>query len=118
MVTMNKGIGFGLFGGNEMIGLVINLLGVFLAGYLFIVFDRSESGKRKNIYLLLLSLVIGGGVSNFIDRIFRGGVVDYINFWIIPSFNLADLIITLSVIGVVILTLFESINERSKKRFG
>jgi signal peptidase II len=49
-----------------------------------------------------LGLVIGGSVSNLIDRVRLGHVTDFLDFTYWPSFNLAD---TSIVVGVAILLL-------------
>lgn len=63
------------------------------------------SGKLKSVEVLALSLVLGGGLSNLIDRLARGGIViDFVMIVVGPLrtaiFNLADLLI---VIGLAIL---------------
>lgn len=45
-------------------------------------------------------LVVAGSFSNLIDRFWSGGVIDFINPKIWPSFNIADLAIT---VGLVLL---------------
>lgn len=52
--------------------------------------------KDKKIQLPL-AFVCAGAVSNQFDRIFRNGVVDFIDFKIWPSFNLADSFIFIGV---------------------
>ena len=47
------------------------------------------------------AMILGGGLSNVIDRYFRGGVVDF-KLKYLPAFNLADLLIILGVILVVL----------------
>ena len=42
-------------------------------------------------------LLIGGAVSNLIDRVARGSVVDFIDFSFWPTFNLADVAIVVGV---------------------
>lgn len=57
-------------------------------------------------------LVISGALSNLIDRIAYGGVIDFIHFsingWSWPIFNLADVWI---VCGVIIMLILNSLNE-------
>ena len=51
--------------------------------------------KSKNHFLRMsISFVLGGAIGNFIDRVFRGSVVDFLEFWfgsyMFPVFNVAD----------------------------
>lgn len=79
----NQGIAFGLFPSN--IWLIINLILVlFLA-----IYKKKEIGS---------SFIIAGGLSNLIDRIFRGAIIDFINLKIWPSFNLADIFISMGIV--------------------
>ena len=49
-----------------------------------------------------LFLIIGGGVSNLIDRLyFGGGVIDWIPFFSLTTYNLADLAIFLSMVSLL-----------------
>jgi len=65
--------------------------------------------KLQLLKFLGLSLIIIGAVSNLLDRLFLGYVVDYINFNFWPVFNLAD---TLIVIGCIIYLLAEIFWEK------
>ncbi len=60
-----------------------------------IVILRKSSVTRDS---LAYSLILGGAMGNLIDRIARGYVVDYLDFfwrdWHWPAFNLADVGIT------------------------
>jgi len=49
-----------------------------------------------------LSLVIAGGLSNLLDRFWRGGVVDFIDISIFPVFNVADLLISVGSLTLLI----------------
>ena len=60
----------------------------------------ARSGSRHPVLPAALGLLIGGSVSNLIDRIRLGHVTDFIDFRYWPAFNLADSFI---VLGVVIL---------------
>lgn len=50
-----------------------------------------------------LMLLIAGGLGNFLNRIWHGAVVDFIDFSFWPSFNLADIYLT---VGVFLLIAF------------
>lgn len=55
-----------------------------------------------------LGLVMGGAAGNLADRIFRGDgfldgpVIDWIDLWFIPTFNIADASITVAVVVLLI----------------
>jgi len=51
---------------------------------------------------LAIGLLAGGAIGNLVDRVFRDAVVDFIDFPAWPSFNVADIAITL---GAAILVL-------------
>ena len=52
--------------------------------------------------LLGLSLIILGALSNLLDRLIFGYVIDYINIFIWPVFNLADAMIVVGIIFYII----------------
>lgn len=90
----NSGVAFGLLGGGFKIetfsiGIILIIGWIFLKGLLF--------SKSTSASLLGMALILGGGMSNFLDRLTRGCVVDFIDFKIWPSFNLADTSISLGV---------------------
>jgi len=63
----------------------------------------SFSLRRGAVYIVALSLVVGGGIGNLIDRIFNQCcVVDFMNLGIgslqTGIFNVADVVITFGVI--------------------
>lgn len=49
--------------------------------------------KEKLIYAEIISLafIVGGGLGNLINRIMYGYVVDFLNIYILPVFNVADM---------------------------
>tara|TARA_R110002096_G_scaffold145486_2_gene303205 strand:+ start:1115 stop:1327 length:213 start_codon:yes stop_codon:yes gene_type:complete len=51
-------------------------------------------------------MLLGGALGNVIDRMFRGYVVDYLDFhwqsWHWPAFNLADIFIVMGVAMILI----------------
>lgn len=57
----------------------------------------------SNKYLVFgFPLVIGGLISNIADRFFYSGTIDYLRLWIIPTFNLADVLI---IVGATLIVL-------------
>lgn len=84
----NPGGAFGIFPRKGHIFLIITILAVGLIVYLLF------SSNLRRVYTNLgLALILGGSVGNLLDRLFSGGVVDFIQIWRIPIFNLADLAI-------------------------
>ena len=64
-----------------------------------------------------LSLLIAGLIGNFIHRLFRSEVVDFIDTYIFgynfPIFNVADAALTIGVIVLIIVILFEGKEEKA-----
>ena len=90
IVVYNKGIAFGFLASEWWI--VINF---FILGAIACLI------KRK----LPAGLIISGGISNILDRLFRGAVVDFIDLKIFPIFNFADVFICLGV-GIMLLLFY------------
>lgn len=63
---------------------------------------------ESNIIWILL---IAGGIGNLIDRIRIGMVIDFIQIGNFPVFNLADIYITLSALGIIIFYFFNFQNN-------
>ena len=107
LLVWNTGIGFGLISLESsnyyhVLTTIIGLINVVLIYLLF---------KVKNIYVYLLALIIGGSLGNLLDRIYYSAVPDFIdvhigNFhWFI--FNVADIFITLGIIGIMLVELLK-----------
>ena len=91
----NYGAAWGIFSENSWILTIITpMLIIFITYYLY----KYKNGKGD---LIIGAIVVGGAIGNYIDRIFRGYVVDYIDFKIWPVFNFADVCI---VVGCVLFT--------------
>ena len=101
----NYGIAFSLFdglqdGGRLLLSILILIILIFVAYELFINLKSSIN------YPLGLSLVLGGGVANFIDRFDNGAVTDFIilhyeNIYFPAVFNIADLSISIGAIFII-----------------
>jgi len=106
--VQNSGIAFGLFSSATVI---VTLATAFAVGWMLIFFARS--GARHPVLPAALGLLIGGSVSNLVDRIRLGHVTDFLSFGWWPAFNLADSFI---VIGVAILLVALVVADRRPKR--
>ncbi len=96
---------------------------VVLGGALYIYFGYKDLSAK---YRWLLSAIMGAGLGNMIDRLFRpNGVVDFIDVntygilglprrW--PTFNLADSVLTVSIILFAIFFIISEIKTRREKR--
>jgi signal peptidase II len=93
--VQNSGIAFGLFP-TATLGVIV-LTGVAVS-WMLVFFARS--GGRHPILPVALGLLLGGSLSNLVDRVRLGHVTDFIDFRFWPAFNLADAFI---VAGVAVL---------------
>ena len=106
-LVWNTGIGFGLASLESnifyhMLTAFISIINLILIFLLL---------KAKGSYVYFLALIIGGSLSNLFDRIYYYAVPDFIdihigNFhWFI--FNVADIFITVGIIGLILIELFK-----------
>lgn len=93
--VQNSGIAFGLFSGATAAVTVVTGGAVIWMLWFF-----ARSGARHPVLPAALGLLVGGSLSNLVDRIRLGYVTDFIDFRYWPAFNLADSFI---VVGVLIL---------------
>lgn len=85
----NKGAAFGMLDEHRWVFMVVST--VAIAALLVYIF---KFAPKNNLLRIGLSLVVGGGIGNMIDRVVLGYVVDFLDFcafdfwiWI---FNVAD----------------------------
>lgn len=92
--SKNPGIAFGI----PLPQVLVYLLFIFC--FLALMYLIIQSYKKKNqVLFLTLSIILLGALSNLIDRMVYGYVVDYINILIWPVFNIADVMIVGGVCG-------------------
>jgi signal peptidase II len=90
----NRGAAFGIFSGARWFFVIFTVLVIFC----FTIFVFKKPIKILTFYLSS-SLIIGGGFSNLIDRIWLGYVIDYLELsFFSPVCNLADYCITLGTV--------------------
>lgn len=97
----NPGGAFGSFRGG---GTVIAIAAIVVTGVVLVALAR----PRPRMELIALGLVVGGAIGNLVDRFARGegvidgAVIDWINLWFIPTFNIADASVTVAVALLVL----------------
>ena len=102
----NTGIAFGIFSDFDGLKVVFIVVPILITLYLFSLLNNKEFQNPFSHISLLL--IISGAIGNIIDRIFRGYVIDFMQFDIdiFPYiFNIADSSVT---IGLLLL-LYSSI---------
>jgi len=98
----NRGAIFGFLSNtNNSLALLLLNLGALLAfGIVAYYFIKTPS--EMTLVKIALALIIAGAMGNIIDRIFRGYVIDFLDFYLKrfhwPFFNLADSCITIGAI--------------------
>ena len=110
----NKGGAWGI-GQNDIVTYVAANLLVIGIIIKFIITQRDRIGILD---LSALTLILGGGISNFIDRIIRGYVVDYIDItplFKFPVFNLEDIIIVIGWLVFVTVVAVSMIKLKNEK---
>ena len=94
----NKGVAFGMMQDHVWLFAVITVL--LVAVLIFFIVSKKLSGK---IFIISTMLLIGGGIGNFVDRITKGFVVDYLSVSFFPPIcNFADYCITVGAVMLVI----------------
>ena len=105
----NFGIAFSFFNNESInISLWISIL-VFLICFILSLYIFTSIFKEQfsSIEYFALSLILAGGLGNFIDRITYGYVVDFIDISFNPYiFNLADTYVTIGILIYIFKSLF------------
>ena len=91
------------------------LTNLIIVGIIFGIIKSDNQFITKNTKILL-SFAFAGGVSNIIDRIFRGNVLEFINIGSSPVFNIADVCIFIGWVSFVAIFTSFSAKELSKKK--
>ena len=112
VLIWNKGIAFGLLSFNE--SYLYNIISLIISIIIIILIIMSLKNQGFKRYSLLM--IVGGALGNLHDRIFFNAVPDFIDFhienfhWFI--FNVSDIFITIGVISMIVLELFDNNNKK------
>ena len=111
-LVWNTGVGFGLASMEanvyyHILTFIITIINLIL---IYIIF------KVKNYQGYLIAMVLGGSTGNLFDRLYYFAVPDFIDFhignfhWF--TFNGADIFITIGILGLILIEMFD--NKRKK----
>ena len=108
----NTGVSFGMFSEWGILGRYFFSIFSIVIGSLLILLSIFSDTK---LFRISLGLISSGALGNAIDRVYFGGVIDFIDFFIYnfhwPAFNFADIFITLGVILLLFDNIFFKKNE-------
>ncbi|QVK19159.1 signal peptidase II [Mycoplasmatota bacterium] len=99
----NTGAAWGNLKDQTALLSIISILSVVL--FTYFLFKDGDLVNKK-IYTISMLFIVAGAAGNMIDRLFRKEVIDFFDFYIFrynfPVFNIADVLLTLGMIGFII----------------
>ena len=112
-IPPNAGAAFGMFSGQTW--FLITVTCVIMIVCVAMLIRKTFDSK---LMFWALCLVLGGGVGNLIDRVFRGGnVVDFLEFDFIdfPVFNVADIAVCVGAGLIVVYFIIDFVRDAREK---
>ncbi|NLA69543.1 MAG: signal peptidase II [Clostridiales bacterium] len=106
----NTGTSFSMFESNEWITLGLTSVLLIVCSF-YLVSEVKKSNSCKYIIICLAS-IIGGGLSNLLDRLFVGYVTDMFSVGSFAVFNVADIFITCGCIILIVYIMFFDKEDR------
>ncbi len=109
----NRGAAFSSLQGKGFFLVLFTSLAL-IAGIIWLCACKKTTPKS---FIWSAATIIGGGIGNLIDRVFRGYVIDYIDFRIIhfAIFNFADACVVCGTIALAIAIIFTDFGKKEKK---
>jgi signal peptidase II len=118
----NRGIAFGILGASGpavQLALLIVVAGIVT----FVAWQLARAGG-DGFAGVGLALVLGGAIGNIIDRVLRGEVVDFLDFYLVtggrehhwPAFNVADSAISIGACCVILAEILTQLREKRAPR--
>ncbi len=108
----NRGAAFGILQNQVWVFVAITI--AVLTAVIYYMLRVRPKNKWLNISLMLL---VGGALGNFIDRIYRGYVVDFFDFCLInfPIFNVADCFVVVGAVMLAVYLIFSEYQKENRK---
>jgi signal peptidase II len=112
----NKGAAWGILQGQMWFFYIVTVIVI-----IGIIYYIQKYAKGKWLLGISLGLMLGGAIGNFIDRLFRKEVVDFVNTFIFsydfPIFNIADSALVIGV-GMLMIQMLREEREAKEKTYG
>ena len=111
----NRGAAWGMLEGQMWLFTIVTI-GVIIG----IIYFYHKEANGKPFFQVSLMLLLGGAIGNFIDRLYYGEVVDFVDVLIpiidyhFPIFNIADAALTIAVIMLLIAIIIEDRAEKKR----
>lgn len=107
----NRGAAFGILHGQRFFFIILTIIVVAVIIY---EIKKMPVTKEYNYLRWALTLIMSGAIGNFIDRLLRGYVVDFLEITFIsyPVFNIADIFVVCGTIFMSVLILFVIKDEK------
>ncbi len=105
-LVWNRGVSWGIFHSASVYGfyLLTSFITLVILWLSYYAFYHQLYKNKTNIFFEVI--ILAGAISNLIDRLIFGGVIDFIQLhigtWYWPTFNVADTFIVGGVIGLLI----------------
>jgi len=107
-LVWNSGIGFGILQLEANIFYLLISIIITAINLILIYWMLTSSNYLESIFI---SIILGGALGNLFDRYYYSSVPDFIDFhyesfhWF--TFNIADIFITIGIVGFIIIDLFK-----------
>jgi signal peptidase II len=107
-LVWNSGIGFGILQLEANIFYLLISIIITAINLILIYWMLTSSNYLESIFI---SIILGGALGNLFDRYYYSSVPDFIDLhyesfhWF--TFNIADIFITIGIIGLIIIDLFK-----------
>ena len=112
--THNYGGAWSIFNNNTLAITIISFIVI-----IGIIYYLLKNKVTKKIEIIGYSLLLGGAIGNFIDRIVYGYVIDFFDFYIFgydfPIFNIADIGIVVGIILLLVSMILEVYKNDNKR---
>jgi signal peptidase II len=109
----NPGAAFGMLKDHRWVFMVVST--VAIVGILIYLFRFTPKSK---IMQISLSMIVGGGIGNMIDRVYLGYVIDFIDVRLIDFavFNVADSFVTVGAFLLMGYMIYDTVKEYQREK--